>query len=69
MQNKVKTLTSGSSQAEVFNVVGQLQTLERLENEGVLLTAPENKKQLTESNQKNEGLKIVTTLEEGVKNG
>ena len=69
MQNKVKTLTSGSSQAEVFNVVGQLQTLERLENEGVLLTAPENKKQLTESNQKNEGLKIVTTLKEGVKNG
>ena len=68
MQNKVKTLTSGSSQAEVFNVVGQLQTLERLEKEGVLLTAPENKKQLTESNQKNEGLKIVTTLEEGVKN-
>ena len=69
MQNKVKTLTSGSSQAEVFNVVGQLQTLERLENEGVLLTAPENKKQLTESNQKNEGLKMVTTLKEGVKNG
>ena len=69
MQNKVKTLTPGSSQAEVFNVVGQLQTLERLEKEGVLLTAPENKKQLTESNQKNEGLKIVTTLEEGVKNG
>ena len=68
MQNKVKTLTPGSSQAEVFNVVGQLQTLERLEKEGVLLTAPENKKQLTESNQKNEGLKIVTTLEEGVKN-
>ena len=69
MQNKVKTLTPGSSQAEVFNVVGQLQTLERLEKEGVLLTAPENKKQLTESNQKNEGLKIVTTLKEDVKNG
>ena len=69
MQNKVKTLTPGSSQAEVFNVVGQLQTLERLEQEGVLLTSPENKKQLAQSNQQNEGLKIVTSLEEGVKNG
>ena len=69
MQNKVKTLTPGSSQAEVFNVVGQLQTLERLEKEGVLLTSPENKKQLAQSNQQNEGLRIVTTLEEGVKNG
>lgn len=69
MQNKVKTLTPGSSQAEVFNVVGQLQTLERLEKEGVLLTAPENKKQLEKSNQQNQDLKIVTTLEEGVKNG
>lgn len=37
LSNKVKTLTSGSSQAEVFNVVGQLHTLERLEKEGVLL--------------------------------
>lgn len=67
MQNKVKTLTPGSSQAEVFNVVGQLQTLERLEKEGVLLTAPENKKQLAESNEKNKDLRISTTLEEGVK--
>ena len=37
LSNKVKTLTSGSSQAEVFNVVGQLSTLERLEKDGVLL--------------------------------
>jgi len=37
LTNKVKTLTPGSSQPEVFNVVGQLQTLERLEKEGVLL--------------------------------
>ena len=37
LSNKVKTLTSGSSQSEVFNVVGQLHTLERLEKEGVLL--------------------------------
>jgi hypothetical protein len=46
MQNKVKTLTSGSSQAEVFNVVGQLQTIERLEKEGILLTSPEALKQI-----------------------
>ena len=37
LTNKVKTLTPGSSQPEVFNVVGQLHTLERLEKEGVLL--------------------------------
>ena len=37
LTNKVKTLTPGSSQSEVFNVVGQLQTIERLEKEGVLL--------------------------------
>jgi hypothetical protein len=61
MQNKVKTLTPGSSQAEVFNVVGQLQTLERLEQEGVLLTSPENKKQLAQSNQQNQqGLGLST---------
>jgi hypothetical protein len=69
LTNKVKTLTPGSSQPEVFNVVGQLQTLERLEKEGVLLTAPNAQKQLSKSNQQNEGLKIVTRLEEGVKNG
>ena len=34
--NKSKTLTSGSSQPEVFNVVGQLQTLERIKNSGEL---------------------------------
>lgn len=67
LTNKVKTLTPGSSQPEVFNVVGQLQTLERLEKEGVLLTAPENKKKL--ANQQNGDLRIVTRLEEGVKNG
>jgi hypothetical protein len=69
LTNKVKTLTPGSSQPEVFNVVGQLQTLERLEREGVLLTAPENKKQLARNDKQNEGIRIVTTFEEGVKNG
>ena len=46
MQNRAKALTPGSSQAEVINVVGQLQTIERLEKEGVLLTAPDAMKQI-----------------------
>jgi hypothetical protein len=31
MQNKAKTLTDGSSQPEVFNVLGQLKTIERVQ--------------------------------------
>ena len=34
--NKAKTLTSGSSQPEVFNVVGQLETIERVKKTGEL---------------------------------
>jgi len=36
MQHKSKTLTSGSSQSEVFNVLGQLQTIERVKRGGEL---------------------------------
>jgi hypothetical protein len=36
MQNKVKTLTEGSSQPEVFNVVGQLETIKRVKKDGEL---------------------------------
>jgi len=36
MQHKSKTLTSGSSQAEVFNVLGQLKTIERVKRDGEL---------------------------------
>ena len=36
MQHKSKTLTSGSSQSEVFNVLGQLQTIERVKRDGEL---------------------------------
>ena len=36
MQNKAKTLTDGSSQAEVFNVLGQLKTIERVKKDGEL---------------------------------
>jgi len=42
MQHKSKTLTPGSSQAEVFNVIGQLQTIERVKKDGEL---DHNKKQ------------------------
>ena len=34
--NKAKTLTTGSSQPEVFNVVGQLETIERVKKSGEL---------------------------------
>ena len=34
--NKAKTLTSGSSQPDVFNVVGQLETIERVKKSGEL---------------------------------
>ena len=33
MKNKAETLTPGSSQPEVFNVLGQLQTIERVKNQ------------------------------------
>ena len=33
MQNKAETLTQGSSQPEVFNVLGQLQSIERIKKE------------------------------------
>lgn len=36
LENRAKTLTPGSSQSEVFNVVAQLETLNRLHKEGVL---------------------------------
>ena len=40
MQNKAETLTQGSSQPEVFNVLGQLQSIERIKKD----IAIENKK-------------------------
>ena len=33
MKNKAETLTQGSSQPEVFNVLGQLQSIERVKKE------------------------------------
>lgn len=40
LTNRLNTLTAGSSQSEVLNVIGPLNTLNRLQQEGVLLTAP-----------------------------
>ena len=43
MKNKAETLTPGSSQPEVFNVLGQLQTIERVKKELGLLKHDEKK--------------------------
>jgi hypothetical protein len=37
MKNKAETLTAGSSQPEVFNVLGQLQTIERVKKSGEMI--------------------------------
>ena len=37
MKNKAETLTSGSSQPEVFNVLGQLKTIERVKQSGEMI--------------------------------
>jgi len=48
MKNRKNTLTSGSSQPEVFNVLGQLQTIERVEEERKSL-GHEKKKAISET--------------------
>ena len=45
MKNKAETLTSGSSEPEVFNVLGQLQTIERVKKSGEMIY--NKKEQLT----------------------
>jgi hypothetical protein len=40
MHNKSKTLTEGSSQPEVFNVIGQLETIKRVKKDGELEHKP-----------------------------
>ena len=45
MKNKAETLTTGSSQPEVFNVLGQLKTIERVKKSGEMLY--NKKEQLT----------------------
>ena len=45
MKNKAETLTTGSSQPEVFNVLGQLKTIERVKKSGEMIY--NKKEQLT----------------------
>jgi len=44
MKNKAETLTEGSSQPEVFNVLGQLQSIERIKKENGQLEQTKTKK-------------------------
>jgi hypothetical protein len=46
LEQRKATLTAASSQPEVFNVLGQLQTLKRIRKSGELLPKTKNKKQL-----------------------
>jgi len=48
MKNRQNTLTPGSSQPEVFNVLGQMQTIERVEEERKALSH-EKKKAISET--------------------
>ena len=43
MSNKKDTLTPGSSQPEVFNVIGQLQSIEKIKKERGLLESQKRK--------------------------
>ena len=47
-KHKAETLTPGSSQAEVFNVVGQLSSIERIKKSGELENNTERKEQITQ---------------------
>ncbi len=47
MKNKAETLTSGSSQPEVFNVLGQLQSIERIKKDHEQIEATKQPEQLT----------------------
>ena len=46
LEQRKATLTAGSSQPEVFNILGQLETLKRVRKSGELLSSKEKKKQI-----------------------
>jgi len=50
-QGKAKNLTSNTSEAEVFNIVGQLSSLERIKKSGELENKTEKKEQITQHGQ------------------
>ena len=47
MKNKAETLTQGSSQPEVFNVLGQLQSIERIKKDHAQIEATKQPEQLS----------------------
>ena len=47
MKNKAETLTQGSSQPEVFNVLGQLQSIERIKKDNAQIEATKQPEQLS----------------------
>ena len=47
MKNKAETLTQGSSQPEVFNVLGQLQSIERIKKDNEQIEATKHPEQLS----------------------
>ena len=47
MKNKAETLTQGSSQPEVFNVLGQLQSIERIKKDNEQIDATKQPEQLS----------------------
>jgi len=55
LENKAKTITKGTPQNEVFNILTQLNTLDRLKKEGVLLPPSEimKRQQLLEKKENN----------------
>jgi len=55
LENKANTITKGTPQNEVFNILTQLNTLDRLKKEGVLLPPSEimKRQQLLETKENN----------------
>jgi hypothetical protein len=50
-RNKAENLTQNTSEAEVFNIVGQLSSLERIAKSGELENKTEKKEQITQHGQ------------------
>ena len=50
-RNKAENLTQNTPEAEVFNIVGQLSSLERIKKSGELENKTEKKEQITQHGQ------------------
>jgi len=49
---KLKTLTENSSESEKFNILGQLQSLQRIKKSGELESSYKEQEQLTQDDKK-----------------